>query len=79
MIPGGSHEPFRIIVETRCSAGDPVVVPFGATMTDAAYHLHKDIAQNLQFARLWNNSGYDGQRVERGHVLADKDILEFHV
>jgi uncharacterized protein len=58
---------------------DPVVLPIGSTMTDAAYHLHKDIAQNLQFARLWNNSGYDGQRVERGHVLADKDILEFHV
>jgi hypothetical protein len=48
-------------------------------MTDAAYHLHKDIAQNLQFARLWNSSGYDGLRVERGHVLQDKDILEFHV
>ena len=58
---------------------DPVILPIGATMIDAAYHLHKDIAQNLQFARLWNNSGYDGQRVERGHVLADTDILEFHV
>jgi uncharacterized protein len=58
---------------------DPVVLPIGSTMTDAAYHLHKDIAQNLQFARLWNSSGYDGQRVERGHVLQDKDILEFHV
>jgi ribosome-interacting GTPase 1 len=58
---------------------DPVILPIGATVTDAAYHLHKDFAQNLQFARLWNSSGYDGQRVERGHVLADKDILEFHV
>ena len=58
---------------------DPVVLPIGATMTDAASHLHKDFAQNLQFARLWNNSGYDGQRVERGHILQDKDILEFHV
>jgi hypothetical protein len=58
---------------------DPVTLPIGATVTDAAYHLHKDFAQNLQFARLWNSSGYDGQRVERGHVLQDKDILEFHV
>jgi len=58
---------------------DPVILPIGATVTDAAYHLHKDFAQNLQFARLWNSSGYDGQRVERGHVLQDKDILEFHV
>jgi len=58
---------------------DPVILPIGATVTEAAYHLHKDFAQNLQFARLWNNAGYDGQRVERGHVLLDKDILEFHV
>jgi hypothetical protein len=58
---------------------DPVILPIGSTVTDAAYHLHKDFAQNLQFARLWNSSGYDGQRVERGHVLQDKDILEFHV
>jgi len=67
---------------------DPVILPIGATVTDAAYHLHKDFAQHLQFARLWhcrtgaaaaNSAGYDGQRVERGHVLQDKDILEFHV
>ncbi len=58
---------------------DPVILHIGATVTDAAYHLHKDFAQNLQFARLWNGAGYDGQRVERGHVLQDKDILEFHV
>ena len=58
---------------------DPVVLPIGSTMTDAALHLHKDFAQHLQFARLWNSTGYDGQRVERGHVLQDQDILEFHV
>jgi len=58
---------------------DPVILHIGATVTEAAYHLHKDFARNLQFARLWNESGHDGQRVERGHVLADKDILEFHV
>ena len=58
---------------------DPVILPVGATVTEAAYHLHKDFARNLQFARLWNGSGYDGQRVDRGHVLADRDILEFHV
>ena len=58
---------------------DPVILHIGGTVTDAAYHLHKDFAQHLQFARLWNNAGYDGQRVERHHVLQDRDILEFHV
>lgn len=58
---------------------DPVVLSAGSTVTDAAYHLHKDFAQSLQFARLWNASGLDGQRVDRGHVLADHDVIEFHV
>jgi ribosome-interacting GTPase 1 len=58
---------------------DPVVLPIGATVTDAAYHLHKDFAQNLQFARLWNHSGLDGLRVERSHVLQDRDVVEFHI
>jgi len=58
---------------------DPVILARGSTVMDAAYHLHKDIAAGLTYARLWNESGYDGQRVERGHVVQDKDILEFHV
>ncbi len=58
---------------------DPVILKSGSTVVDAAYHLHKDFAAGLQFARLWNRHGYDGQRVERAHVLADKDIVEFHV
>jgi len=48
-------------------------------VVDAAYHLHKDFAASLQFARLWNKTGYDGQRVERGHVLTDGDVIEFHI
>lgn len=58
---------------------DPVVLAAGSTVMDAAYHLHKDFAQSLQFARLWNATGLDGQRVDRGHVLADHDVIEFHV
>lgn len=57
---------------------DPVILPEGSTVLDAAQHLHKDIAAGLSFARLWNDSGYDGQRVERAHVVQDRDILEFH-
>ena len=58
---------------------DPVVLKEGSTVIDAAEHIHKDFKKNLKFARLWNDTGYSGQRVEKGHVLADKDLLEFHV
>ena len=57
---------------------DPVILPIGSTVFDAAHHLHKDIASTLSFAGLWNDSGYDGQRVERGHVVQDRDVVEFH-
>jgi small GTP-binding protein len=58
---------------------DPVVLKAGATVLEAAEHIHKDFKRNLKFARLWNAEGYDGQRVEKSHVLADEDVLEFHV
>lgn len=58
---------------------DPVVLKNGATVLEAAEHIHKDFKRNLKFARLWNGAGYDGQRVEKSHVLADEDVLEFHV
>jgi len=57
---------------------DPVVLPRGSTVLDAAFHLHKDLAAGLQYARLWNDSGCDGQRVERGHIVQDRDVVEFH-
>lgn len=58
---------------------DPVVLKRGATVLDAAEHIHKDFRKHLKFARLWNAAEYSGQRVEKSHVLADEDVLEFHV
>jgi ribosome-interacting GTPase 1 len=58
---------------------DPVIVPVGSTVMDAAYHLHKDFARKLTFARLWNGTDHEGQRVDRGHVLQDLDVVEFHI
>lgn len=58
---------------------DPVVLKIGTTVIDAAEHIHKDFRKNLKFARLWSDTKYQGQRVEKNHVLVDGDILEFHV
>jgi len=57
---------------------DPVILKKGAVLLDAAAHLHKDFAEKLTYARLWN-SGNDGIRVARDHVLTDGDIVEFHI
>ena len=58
---------------------DPVVLKEGTTVIDAAEHIHKDFRRKLKFARLWSDSDYQGQRVEKNHVLSDGDVLEFHV
>lgn len=58
---------------------EPVVLKANSTVIEAAYHLHKDFARKLDYARLWNQSGYDGRRVERTHVLRDRDVVEFHI
>jgi hypothetical protein len=58
---------------------DPVVLEQGTTVIDAAEHIHKDFKRDLKYARLWNDSDYSGQRVEKNHILQDGDVIEFHV
>ncbi len=56
----------------------PFTLPIGATVGDLAVTIHKDILENLKFARVWGESAFDGQSVQRDHVLADGDIVEIH-
>jgi ribosome-interacting GTPase 1 len=58
----------------------PYVLKRGATVLDAARHVHKDFAEHLKFARLFHRLGeHDGLMVDRRHVVQDEDILEFHI
>jgi hypothetical protein len=56
----------------------PFVLPAGATIHDLAVHVHKDVAAALRFARIWGHARFDGQQVDRDHVLADRDVVELH-
>lgn len=58
---------------------DPVILPIGGTVEDAAFALHKDFAYKLQYAKVWGDGKHEGQRVKNNFVLSDKDIIEFHV
>ncbi len=58
---------------------DPMVLEKGSTLGEAAASLHKDFRQNLKYAVVWGSGKYDGQRVSKGHVLQDGDIVEFHI
>jgi len=56
----------------------PFVLKRGATVLDAAQAVHKDLASNLKFARLWREGTYEGLMVERHHELQDRDLIEIH-
>ena len=58
---------------------DPIILPIDGTVEDAARTLHKDFARDLQFAKLWGDGKFEGQRVKNSFVLSDKDIIEFHI
>ena len=57
---------------------EPIVLPNGATVLDAALGLHKDFAA-FRFARIWGAQWHDGQSVSRNDVVYDGDVVEFHL
>jgi len=57
----------------------PYVLRRGATVLEAAAHVHRDFAEHLKFARLFRKDDAHGSlMVERAHLVEDEDILEFH-
>jgi hypothetical protein len=57
----------------------PFTLRVGSTVMDMAKAVHKDFAEKLQYARVWNAAGLDGLRVNRDYVLADEDVVELHI
>jgi hypothetical protein len=59
--------------------GRPFVLAEGATVEALAALVHQDLAARLKFARIWGrHARFDGQQVDRHHVLADGDVVELH-
>jgi ribosome-interacting GTPase 1 len=56
----------------------PFTVRRGQTVGDVAVLVHKEIAADLRYARLWGRGTFDGQQVGRDHPLADGDVVELH-
>jgi uncharacterized protein len=57
----------------------PFVMKRGTTILDLAAKIHRDFPDHLRQARVWGSARFDGQAVEKGHVLADRDVVELHV
>jgi hypothetical protein len=56
----------------------PLVLPKGSTVMDVAEAVHKGLARELKFARVWGSARFPGQQVPRDYTLRDKDIVELH-
>ncbi len=63
----------------KADLNEPVVLKAGSTVDDAAASIHKDFLRNLKYAQVWGSGKFDGQRVSRGYVLKDGDVIEFHI
>jgi ribosome-interacting GTPase 1 len=77
------HELRRIRVYTKEPGHPPdrslpFVLPEGATVQDLALRVHKEVAEALRFARIWGKARFEGQQVDRHHVLSDRDVVELH-
>ena len=62
----------------KAETDKPFTVRRGGTVLDVAGLVHKDIAGNLKFARMWGSEVFDGQQVGPDHLVADGDLVELH-
>jgi ribosome-interacting GTPase 1 len=59
--------------------GRPFTLRGGGSVRDVAQQVHRGLARELRFARIWGTSvEFDGQQVSPAHVVRDKDVVELH-
>ncbi len=56
----------------------PFTLRRGQTVGDVARLVHRDLERTFRYARIWGESGFDGQQVGHEHHVADGDIVELH-
>ncbi|MFQ6103011.1 MAG: GTPase [Candidatus Glassbacteria bacterium] len=59
--------------------GRPYVLARGSTVLDLAGEVHRDFLGKLKFAKVWGSGKFEGQNVQKGYVIKDKDIVELHI
>lgn len=63
----------------KAERDSPFTLKAGSTVMDMARAVHKDFADRLHYARVWNAAGLDGLRVNHDYVLSDEDVVELHI
>jgi len=63
----------------KADFSNPYTLKKGSSVMAMAGTVHKDFAQNLKYARIWSKTKYQGQKVNRNHILEDEDVIELHI
>jgi ribosome-interacting GTPase 1 len=59
--------------------GRPFTLRGGGTVREVAQQVHRGMAAEMKFARVWGRSaGFDGQQVSAAHAVQDGDVVELH-
>jgi ribosome-interacting GTPase 1 len=56
----------------------PFTVRRNGTVRDVARLVHRGLATEVKFARLWGSADFDGQQVSCDHPVLDGDVVELH-
>lgn len=56
----------------------PFTLRRGSCLLDLAELVHKDLAENLKFGRVWGTGLHPGTPVKGDYILQDKDVVELH-
>ncbi len=56
----------------------PYTLPRGSKVGDLAQRIHKDLLAGMKFARIWGAGTFDGQTVQKEHLLLEGDVVEIH-
>ena len=57
----------------------PFTLRRGGTLLDVAEMVHRDIAENFKYARVWGSGVIGGSQLKGDYVVHDKDVVEIHV
>jgi ribosome-interacting GTPase 1 len=57
----------------------PFILRRGSTVEELAAKVHRDFLEKLVAARVWGSAEFDGQMVQRDHVLQDRDVVELRI
>ncbi len=58
----------------------PIAFKNGSTVRDVAEKVHKDFVKKFRYAKIFGASVmFNGAQVGLDHVLADDDVVEFHI